>query len=290
VRLLVERFPETARDLWTDEDTVEVQVSRESVVETLRTLRDDPEFGFFMLADAAAVDYGVGKHFEVVYHLYSEKHPAWLRLRVRVERANPRTPSVTGLWTGAMFHEREMYDMMGIVFEGNRDLRRIYMSPNYRSFPQRKDFILPDDAADSSAAGVNPLERPETWDLRPRSLVANVFGAGTPSGPRHVNPYLIRHRLLDAVRGSRDGRLAATVPLAKAHTLQRCAETVAARTAFTFERCGFGDLRIKDGFAESDALHSADEVEVHGVFQYIAARSGIKSLAHQSFFGVHAQH
>jgi len=84
---------------------------------------------------------------------------------VPVERANPRTPSVTGLWTGAMFHEREMYDMMGIVFEGNRDLRRIYMSPDYRSFPQRKDFLLPDDAADSSAAGVNPLERPETWDL-----------------------------------------------------------------------------------------------------------------------------
>ena len=64
-----------------------------------------------------------------------------------------------------MFHEREMYHMMGIVFDGNRDLRRIYMSPDYRSFPQRKDFLLPDDAADSSAAGVNPLERPETWDL-----------------------------------------------------------------------------------------------------------------------------
>jgi hypothetical protein len=64
-----------------------------------------------------------------------------------------------------MFHEREMYDMMGIVFEGNTDLRRIFMSPDYRSFPQRKDFILPDDAADSAAAGVNPLERPETWDL-----------------------------------------------------------------------------------------------------------------------------
>jgi hypothetical protein len=58
-----------------------------------------------------------------------------------------------------------MYDMMGIVFEGNRDLRRIFMSPDYRSFPHRKDFLLPDDAADSAAAGVSPLERPETWDL-----------------------------------------------------------------------------------------------------------------------------
>ena len=165
MRLLAERFPETQRDLWTDEDTVEVQVPREQIVATLHTLRDDPDFAFFFLADAAAVDYGVGKQFEVVYHLYSEKHPAWLRIRVPVDRADPRSPTVTHLWTGAMFHEREMYDMMGIVFDGNRDLRRIYMSPDYRSFPQRKDFLLPDDAADSSAAGVNPLERPETWDL-----------------------------------------------------------------------------------------------------------------------------
>lgn len=165
MRLLTERFPETARALWTDEDTVEIQVPREQVVATLRTLRDDPGFAFWMLADAAAVDYGVGQHFEVVYHLYSDRHPAWLRVRVRVERADPRAPSVTEIWPGAMFHEREMYDMMGIVFEGNRDLRRIFMSPDYRSFPQRKDFLLPDDASDSSAAGVNPLERPETWDL-----------------------------------------------------------------------------------------------------------------------------
>ncbi len=101
----------------------------------------------------------------MVYHLYSDLHPAWLRIRCRVNRADPHIPTITGLWEGAMFHEREMYDMMGIVFDGNRDLRRIYMSPDYRSFPQRKDFLLPDDAADSSAAGVVPLERPETWDL-----------------------------------------------------------------------------------------------------------------------------
>jgi hypothetical protein len=71
--------------------------------------------------------------------------------------------------------------MMGIAFEGNRDLRRIYMSPDYRSFPQRKDFILPDDAADSPAAGVNPLERPETWDLaRFREAAAGTVPAIGP--------------------------------------------------------------------------------------------------------------
>ncbi|MCV0402188.1 MAG: NADH-quinone oxidoreductase subunit C [Chloroflexi bacterium] len=165
VRVLAERLGDDLRDLWTDEDTVEYQVDGARAHDVLATLRDDEDLAYFMLADAAAVDYGPGAHFEVVYHLFSWKHPGWLRIRARVDRDDPRIASITDLWEGAMFHEREMYDMMGIVFEGNRDLRRIYMSPDYRSFPQRRDFVLPDDAADSPAAGVNPLERPETWDL-----------------------------------------------------------------------------------------------------------------------------
>jgi NADH-quinone oxidoreductase subunit C len=168
VRALTDRFPELADTLWTDEDTVEVVIDGARNVEVLQAVRDEPELRFWWLGDAAAVDYGPGgsdPHFEVVYHLYSDQHPAWLRIRARVDRANPHIPTITELWEGTMFHEREMYDMMGIVFDGNRDLRRIFMSPDYRSFPQRRDFILPDDAADSAAAGVNPLERPETWDL-----------------------------------------------------------------------------------------------------------------------------
>lgn len=162
---MAERLGADVEHLWTDEDTVEFQIEAARVIDVMTVLRDDPDLGFFLLADAAAVDYGTDAHLEVVYHLYSWKHPAWLRVRARVNRADPRIATVTRMWEGAMFHEREMYDMMGIVFVGNRDLRRIYMSPDYRSFPQRKDFRLPDDAADSPAAGVNPLERPETWDL-----------------------------------------------------------------------------------------------------------------------------
>ena len=165
VRLVTERFGSDLRDLVTDEDTVEFTIDGARNVDVLTVLRDDPDLDFFMLADEAAVDYGVDAHFEVVYHLFSWKHPAWLRVRARVDRADPRIDTITHLWEGASFHEREMYDMMGIVFTGNRDLRRIYMSPDYRSFPQRRDFVLPDDAADSPAHGVNPLERPETWDL-----------------------------------------------------------------------------------------------------------------------------
>ena len=66
---------------------------------------------------------------------------------------------MTFLWQGAEWMERETYDMFGIMFEGNRDLRRIYMPPDYTSFPLRKDFYLPDDAARSPGAGVRHVER-----------------------------------------------------------------------------------------------------------------------------------
>ena len=66
---------------------------------------------------------------------------------------------MTFLWKGAEWMERETYDMFGIIFEGNRDLRRIYMPPDYTSFPLRKDFYLPDDAARSPGGGVRHMER-----------------------------------------------------------------------------------------------------------------------------------
>ena len=97
---------------------------------------------------------------QVVYHLWSDTTPDWLRVTADgLSRDDPRVPSVTFLWKGAEWMEREAYDMFGITFEGNRDLRRIYMPPDYASFPLRKDFFLPDDAARSPGGGVRPMER-----------------------------------------------------------------------------------------------------------------------------------
>ena len=90
VRLLLDRFPDLAPSLWTDADSVEVSIEGARNAELLARLRDDEELAFTYLADAAAVDYGVDAHFEVVYHLYSTRHPAWLRVRARVDRA-PRS-------------------------------------------------------------------------------------------------------------------------------------------------------------------------------------------------------
>jgi NADH-quinone oxidoreductase subunit C len=85
---------------------------------------------------------------EVVYHLYSMelKHgPVVLRLRTANRTDNTRLPSLTPLWRGAEFQEREIYDLYGVIFEGHPDLRRILMWDNFAGFPMRRDYVAPDD-------------------------------------------------------------------------------------------------------------------------------------------------
>jgi len=139
-------------------DETEIRVTPGSLIETMRVLHDDPDLQFVIIADLCGVD--TGQSMQVVYHLWSNKTPDWLRIVVEgLPREDPRVPSLTGLWPGAEWMEREAYDMFGIVFEGNRDLRRIYMPPDYTSFPLRKDFYLADDAARSPGSGVRHMEQ-----------------------------------------------------------------------------------------------------------------------------------
>jgi NADH-quinone oxidoreductase subunit C len=150
-------------------DETEIRIAPADVIEVLKALHDEPELGFGVLADLAGVD--TGDTMQVVYHLWSATTTDWLRVTVEgLSRDDPRAPSVTFLWKGAEWMERETYDMFGIVFEGNRDLRRIYMPPDYTSFPLRKDFFLPDDAARSPGAGVRHMERTHA----PTDAVAGV--------------------------------------------------------------------------------------------------------------------
>ena len=157
-------------------DQTEIRIAPGSVVATLTTLHDDPEFRFEFLADLAGVD--TGDSMQVVYHLWSDVTPDWLRVIVDgLVRDDPRAPSLTFLWKGAEWMEREAYDMFGIVFEGNRDLRRIYMPPDYTSYPLRKDFHLPDDAARSPGAGVRHMEQAHLPANNPGSAIRRI-----PSG------------------------------------------------------------------------------------------------------------
>ncbi len=156
-------------------DETELRVGTADILDVLRALHDEPAFRFVMLSDLAGVD--TGDHMQVVYHLWSETSSDWLRVVVDgLSREEPRTPSVTFLWKGAEWMEREAYDMFGIVFEGNRDLRRIYMPPDYTSFPLRKDFFLPDDAARSAGGGVRHMERSHAPHDAPVGTIRRMKG------------------------------------------------------------------------------------------------------------------
>ena len=157
-------------------DETEIRIRPADVPEVMRDLHDDPAFGFEILADLAGVD--TGTDMQVVYHLWSPLTPDWLRIiAVGMPREDPRVPSLTGLWPGAEWMERETYDMFGIIFEGNRDLRRIYMPPDYTSFPLRKDFYLADDAARSPGGGVRHMEQTHVPNQATPSVVRRTVKA-----------------------------------------------------------------------------------------------------------------
>ena len=140
-------------------DAIELVIRPASVPAVMRVLREDEELRYEILADICGVDTGVTM--QVVYHLWSPLSADWLRVIADgLSRDDPHVPSITFLWTGAEWGEREAYDMFGIIFEGNRDLRRIYMPPDYQSFPLRKDFLMPDDSSRSPGLGVRPMEVP----------------------------------------------------------------------------------------------------------------------------------
>jgi NADH-quinone oxidoreductase subunit C len=101
------------------------------------------ELGFNFLVDISSLDnYGEDPRWTVVYHLRGLAHGGELRLKTSVSEEKSELPSVIGVWRTANWHEREIYDMMGIRFRGHPDLRRILMWEGYPYFPLRKDFPL----------------------------------------------------------------------------------------------------------------------------------------------------
>jgi NADH-quinone oxidoreductase subunit C len=101
------------------------------------------EMGFDYLVDISSIDnYGTDPRWTVVYHLYGFGHHCHLRVKTDVSEEKSELPTVTGIWRAADWHEREVYDMMGLRFRGHPDLRRILMWEGYPYFPLRKDFPL----------------------------------------------------------------------------------------------------------------------------------------------------
>jgi NADH-quinone oxidoreductase subunit C len=121
---------------------VALYVEREGIVAALTKLRDTPGLEYQQLMEIAGVDYPERpERFEVVYCLLSLTRNHRLHVHVATDDAKP-VPSVTGIWPVAGWLEREVYDMYGVLFTGNADLRRILTDYGFRGHPQRKDFPL----------------------------------------------------------------------------------------------------------------------------------------------------
>ena len=151
-------------------------VDSEHALAVARILRDDPQLRLDYASNVTGIDWpdlviketvrsqriidGIERdieettertrpgYLEVVYHLYSmelKRGPVILRLRTGNRTDQTHLPSLTPIWRGAEFQEREVYDLFGIVFDGHPDLRRILMWDGFKDFPMRKDYVEPDD-------------------------------------------------------------------------------------------------------------------------------------------------
>lgn len=147
-----ERFPDEVVDITQFRGQVSVIVKRDRIIDICRYLYDEPDICMDYLADLCGVDYPQRRlRFEVVYNLYSIRYRHRLRLKALLPVDDPSIDSVTSIWAGANWHEREACDMYGIVFKGHPDLRRILMPEDWEGFPLRKDY---------------PLKGPEGWEWK----------------------------------------------------------------------------------------------------------------------------
>jgi NADH-quinone oxidoreductase subunit C len=144
VALLEEKFADEIVEMveFRGDTTVEVKPGR--IVEIMTALRDGHDTGFKYLSMIAGMDYSpASPRFGVVYNLYSHKHHGRITLKARLaDDQSPAIDSVASVWSTAIWHEREAYDMMGIRFNGNPDLRRLLMPTDWVGHPQRKDYPL----------------------------------------------------------------------------------------------------------------------------------------------------
>jgi NADH-quinone oxidoreductase subunit C len=140
IDLILSRFPEAVSGPleFRGETTLVVQPDR--LIEVCIFLRDEPALKFDLLSDVSVVDHFPDHpRFAVNYHLYSLINNLSLRIKVWLDGEQPQVSSVTSVWPGANWHEREVWDLMGIRFAGHPDLRRLMLPDDYLGHPLRKD-------------------------------------------------------------------------------------------------------------------------------------------------------
>ncbi len=158
-------------------------VAADAIVEVAGFCKSDPDLAFDNLMCLAAVDYPkeTPPRMEVVYHLLSYRHAHTFALKVHLPRESPSVPTVEGLWGVANWHEREAWDLFGIVFTGHSDPRRILLPDDWIGHPLRKDWQDPDF--------YNGMHVKPTAQMADRAMGGEKIGVGpfdfTPPN-RHV--------------------------------------------------------------------------------------------------------
>jgi NADH-quinone oxidoreductase subunit C len=143
VAALQRQFADAVRDVIVFRGETTVVVAAERIADIVRYARDAQGLEFNFLSDIAWVDYYPEEpRFAVCYHLYSMIYNRRLRLKVYLPGDDPRLPSIYDIFPAADFQERECYDMLGVVFEGHPNLRRILMPDDWEGHPHRKDYPL----------------------------------------------------------------------------------------------------------------------------------------------------
>jgi NADH-quinone oxidoreductase subunit C len=138
VKALIEKMDASLKDgLELQENGQAIFVGRENIQELLKTLKD--KFGFVRLMDMTSVDYE--DRYEIVYHLMNDDIEL-LAVKVRLSKDDYTIPSISSIWKAADVQEREIYDLMGIVFEGHGNLKRILNPDDFVGHPLRKSFKL----------------------------------------------------------------------------------------------------------------------------------------------------
>lgn len=124
-----------------DRDEMTIHVERSAIREACTLLKEDPACPFNFLSDITCVDwYPSEPRFEVVYHLLSIPNKERVRLKVRLNSSSPAIESITTVWPGANYFEREVFDLFGVRFNGHPYLRRILMPEDWEGHPLRKDY------------------------------------------------------------------------------------------------------------------------------------------------------
>lgn len=137
------KFPEVEFEFSDYREQFAVTFNKKIIADVASFLRDDDELQFKLCEDVTAIDWARRKNrFTVVYHIMSLKLNSRIRLKADVDETDCSIESVSSVWKTADWHERETYDMYGIIFNNHPDLRRMYLPEEFEYFPLRKEFPL----------------------------------------------------------------------------------------------------------------------------------------------------